>query len=193
MPVHNHQRGFTLIEIVIGIVVGAIAIAGLASLFFNQTARAVEPMLQIRAAKLGEALMDEIVSKRYAQSTPVGGYPPCGSAVACGAIGMEAGEFTVVDGEIVPIRTAFNDVDDYNGYCAKQWPVEDVLGNTEAGGGNRLDDFEQYQMTICVIYDDNYDGNDSGHQAKLITITIFPPTGGGIGTPIEFRSYRSNF
>lgn len=186
------QQGFTLIEIVVGLVIGSIAMAGLVSFFFSQTARTIEPMLQVRAAKIGEALMDEALSKRYAEPTPVGGYPPCSSLVECGVLGMDAGEFSVVAGEQIPNRIAFDDVDDYNGYCAKQWPIEDVLANTApVGSSGRLKDFQNYFMTICVIYDDNYDGVSSGFQAKLITITIFPPA--GAATPIEFKAYRSNF
>lgn len=193
----NHRvAGFTLIELVIGIVIGSIVIAGLVSFFFSQTARSIEPILQIRAAKIGEALIDEALSKRYAEPTPVGGYPPCNSLPACGVLGMDAGEFTVVAGELIPNRAVFDDVDDYNGYCAKQWPVEDVLANTpnpSFGSGDRLEDFQNFFMTACVIYDDDYDGASSGFQAKLITITIFPPAGVGLSTPIEFKAYRSNF
>lgn len=196
MRVNKSASGFTLIEIVIGIVIGSIVITGLLSFFFSQTARTIEPILQIRAAKIGEALIDEVLSKRYAEPTPIGGYPPCDSLSGCGVLGMDTGEFTVVAGELVPSRAAFDDVDDYDGYCAKQWPIEDVLANTpnvNPGSGDRLEDFQSFFMTACVIYDDDYDGVSSGFQAKLITITIFPPAGVGLSTPIEFKAYRSNF
>lgn len=195
MPVKKLAKGFTLIEIIVGLVIGSIAMAGLVSLFFSQTARSIEPIVQIRAAKIGEALIDEVLSKRYAETTPVGGYPPCASQADCGVLGMDAGEYDTVAGEPIPNRTAFDDVDDYDGYCAKQWSIEDVLGNTAqpAGSGNRLDDFDGFLMTVCVIYDDTYDGVSSGFQAKLITVTVFPPAGLGQSTPIEFKAYRSNF
>ena len=91
----------------------------LAVMFFNAPSRSVEPMLQIRAAELGQSLMDEILAKPFDELTPLGGYPPCSSCSA--SLGKEGTE----------ARDDYDDVDDYNYYCNPVSPVSvsDAFGN----------------------------------------------------------------
>lgn len=179
---HQRQVGISLIELVISMVLFAFAATLLTSLFYSQSVRSVEPMFQIRAAELGQALMDEVLSKAYAHNTPVGGVPPCDTVQACTPIGN--------DGQS---RPQFDDVDDYNDYCntASPFLIRDVLDEMP-------EDFDGFSMSICVGYDGNYNGavNEAGTQelqAKLIQINIYPPTGAGIGGSIRFAAYRGNF
>ena len=178
----RQQAGISLIELVISMVLFAFAASLLSTLFYNQSIRSVEPMFQIRAAELGQALMDEILSKPYAHNTPVGGVPPCGAVQACTPIGN--------DGQL---RPEFDDVDDYNDYCnpGSPFPISNVHGI-------QPEDFDSFSMSICVAYDGNFNGivNEAGAaelQAKLIQINIYPPVGAGMGEPIRFSAYRGNF
>ena len=61
----NNTRGFTLIEIIIGIVVIAIVTlvvtAGMGPLF----RQSVDPWQQVRAAELGQSLMNEIMARKF--------------------------------------------------------------------------------------------------------------------------------
>jgi MSHA pilin protein MshD len=173
----HHQRGFSLVELVIGLVVMSIALVTLTTVLYPQFVRGLDPIFQIRAAELGQSLADEILGKAFDQLTPVGGQPPCNPCSA--VMGSEAGEN----------RTTFNDVDDYNDYCAAPVAVTNANNIVRA-------DFANYQMQICVINDDNYSGVANGNNvAKLITITIFPPVGGQPQTAerIDFQVHRSNF
>jgi MSHA pilin protein MshD len=200
----SRQKGFTLIEVVASMVVTALAFTALASFFFNQSTKAIEPIFETRAAKLGEALMDEILSRPFDEATPVGGVPACDEVGApiCTTIsdlGTDTGEVDVMGD---PIRIILDDVDDYDDYCDDANPVdvEDALGNLESDAGNALEDFGSFKMSICVGYDGNYNDalNEPGagateFLAKLITINIFPPAAAGLGPPIEFKAYRGNF
>ena len=185
---YKRQQGFTLIEVIASLVIAALAFAALANFFFNKTSTAIEPIFQMRAAKLGEALMDEILSRPYDEQTAVGGVPACGDvgADACtdsADFGLDAGETS---------RDEFDDVDDYNTYCGAPVSVVNALG-TALGSA---EDFDRFRMQICVDYDGDYDGAaDNQQQAKLITVTIYPPsvTGVGQGPAIELKAYRSNF
>ena len=202
LPVQKKSKGFgfTLIEVVSSIVVTALAFTALANFFFNQSGRSIEPIFQIRAAKLGEAIMDEIIARPYDENTPVGGVPACDATpVGCTSIanlGPDAGEF--IAGPI-PIRTLLDDVDDYNGYCnnAAPYDIVDALGNSEMGAGNQLEDFDRFKMSICVGYDDDYNGvlNDAGGvSSKLIIVNIYPPNAAGLlDVAIEFKAYRGNY
>lgn len=190
---YPQKQGFTLIESVAAIVVTAIAVVGLVTVFFSQTMRSIEPLHQIRAAKLGEALMEEILSKPYSETTPLGGVPPC---QACGGIGMDSGESS----GSTPVRLNFDDVDDYHGYCKDNnngdpWEVENIQGNS-------LEGFERFAMSICIDFDGDYNGvpDSDENTAKLIILEIYPPSfrKGSNGEwlwaePLIFKAYRSNF
>jgi MSHA pilin protein MshD len=181
----RHQRGFSLVEIIIGMVITAIALTSLTALLYPQFARGVDPIFQIRAAELGQALAEEILGKAFDASTPVGGNPPCNP---CSAI---AGTAADADGQA---RTTFDDVDDYNAYCQGFFNVIDQNG-TDLTAGNGI--YANFRMQICVFYDDAYAGasDNNGTVAKRIRVDIFPPSAGLVQTttPIRFVFYRSNF
>jgi MSHA pilin protein MshD len=95
--------GFTLIELIVFIVIVSIALTGLISVFNQSLSKSVDPIVQIRALECAQAKMDEILARKFADNTPVGGTPACGSAesgpIACTAISLD---------------TALDDVGDYH-------------------------------------------------------------------------------
>lgn len=103
-------QGFTLIEIVLTIVILG-AVAGIMVPFFNAIVRSPDPVIRERAISLGQAMMDEIMAKRWDENTPMGGGPLATTESARGAtpatpvanLGVDAGEN----------RTTYDDVDDY--------------------------------------------------------------------------------
>ena len=48
------KRGFTLIELIVGIVLLAVALTGILGLLINQAPQAVDPVQQVRAAQLAQ-------------------------------------------------------------------------------------------------------------------------------------------
>lgn len=176
----KRSKGFTLIELVVGIVVMAIALTLISSVFFSSRNSAVEPILQVRAAAFGQALMSEILGKAFDEATPVGGVPAC-TAASCTAAGNLGS-----DGEL---RRDFDDVDDYNDYCdpSSLFFLSDALGNTP-------DHYDNFRMRVCVIYDGDFNGvSDANVNAKLITVQIYAPTGVNLSEAITFTAYRGNF
>lgn len=116
------NRGFTLLEIVITIVILG-AVAGILVPFFNAITHSPEPVIRERATSLGQAMMDEIMAKRWDTNTPMGGGPIC-----TGESPSQATRPTLIDAcvttatpvaslgpEGAELRTNFDDVDDYNG------------------------------------------------------------------------------
>lgn len=175
VPAGKRCSGFTLVEVIVGIVVTAIALTFLGSLFFSAPSRSVEPLLQIRAVEFGQALMEEVIAKKFDEATPEGGVPPCTTDCTNPLVSEEGSD-----------RRSFDDVDDYNtDYCSPSVPATNIDGVALGPG---------FQMSVCVIYDGNYDGiADSDINAKLITVSITPPSGSGIANPIVLSAYRSNF
>lgn len=173
----SKQAGFTLIELIVGIVLMAIALTFMTNAFFSNPGRSVEPMMQIRAAEFGQALLGEILSKNFDETTPIGGVPACVVCTASGSLGSE--------GES---RSTYDDVDDYNDSCGSPMALADSLGNG-------VSNFNGYGMEVCVSYDGDYDGlADTNINAKLIQVNIYLPSGAGMGNdPITLSGYKGNF
>jgi MSHA pilin protein MshD len=175
--------GFTLIEIIVGLVLGTLAIAMVATLIVPLYTRSVEPILQIRAAELAQALLEDALARPFDHNTPLGGQPPCsaGGPVTCtaaGNLGPESGELD---------RGDFTDVDDYHRFCGGSHPIEDIEGVDLTASGV----FAGYSFETCVVYDGNFDGvADSDMAAKLVTVTVTPP---GAAAPVVASAYRGNY
>jgi MSHA pilin protein MshD len=82
------ERGVTLIELIVSIVIIAIAASAVLGVLSRSAARSADAMIMAQAVSIAEAYLEEISLKAYAD--------PDG-----------------VDGETA--RTDFDDVDDYNG------------------------------------------------------------------------------
>lgn len=170
-------KGFTLIEIIVGIVVLAIALMIITSALGPLYQRSADPWHQVRAAELGHSLLNEIMARSFDENSDrAGGEFRCGELNAaactpCGALGNE--------GES---RSGFNDVDDFN---ELQLSGSDIVGST---GNLALDNlYRGYQADIavsCVGIDEQ--ASDS---VKKVTVTITTPS----GEALAFSAYRSNW
>lgn len=79
------QRGVTLIELVISMVIIGIAVVGILKVMELTTRHSADPMIQHQAVAIAEAYMEEILTKSYTTGSGTG------------------------------TRDQFDDVDDYNG------------------------------------------------------------------------------
>ncbi len=118
------QRGFTLIELIVGIVIFSIAMVLVVSFLQPQVKKGIDPIWQVRAASLGQSLSNEILAKPFDQfSNRVGGIERCNESVACtssSGLGPEGAEN----------RGSFNDVDDYHGLDITGENILNSLGLT---------------------------------------------------------------
>jgi len=121
--------------------------------------------------------LDDAMSRRYDEESPVGGSPPCTLATCSATLGADAGE---VD------RGDFADVDDFNIFCGASNSVQDVFGDPSTL-------FNGYSFEVCVAYDGNYNGtlNEAGEiDAKVITVTVTPPIQASV---VSISAYRGNY
>jgi len=176
----KQPSGFTLIELVIGILVFAIAMSMMLTLILPQAKRSIDPIFQLRATELANTLINEIQGKAFDEnSNPALGLLPCDTDVLTApcSINLSAEETG---------RDFWDDVDDYNGF--------DIDGASLFSGAQYSDDYANFKLEITVIYDGNYDGVDQGtdalqRAAKLITVKVTTPN----DEAIEFATYRSNY
>ncbi|KPN76384.1 MSHA biogenesis protein MshD [Shewanella sp. Sh95] len=162
------QQGFTLIELVVGMLVIAIAIVMLSSMLFPQADRAAKTLHRVKSAELAHSVMNEIWGKRYDQNTNAnGGVPACGSPLgsSCSAnLGPEAGEG----------RNDFNDVDDYHGLTQNATMLNSSQTYAEV--------YPNYQLSVSVAY-------GSAPNTKLVTINVTTPD----NEVITYNLVRSNY
>lgn len=97
------QSGMTLIELIVAIVIVAVGLAGVLSVFQVVVRGSADPLIRKQMLAIAEGMMEEITLKPYAGSAVT----PAGCA-----------------------RTTFADIDDYNGYSSTG--ICDLEGNAIA-------------------------------------------------------------
>ncbi|RUO62431.1 type IV pilus modification PilV family protein [Pseudidiomarina insulisalsae] len=140
-PSRALKNGFTLIELIIGVVVLAFALSLVTTLIFPQALRSAEPVLQVRAANLAQAFMQEIVGKSFDENSD-----RSGGSLRCGESGAPACSSTLgPDGES---RERFDDVDDYHQLHLTQPDLQDAFG------AGIEQDYRGFSYAIDVCYSD---------------------------------------
>lgn len=192
MPVRHKQleRGFTLIELVIGIMVFAVAMSLFMALIVPQARHSVEPVVQIRASELAQSLMSEIASKAFDDNSL-----RSGGTERCNENGNNCTPSNMLGRDGTESRNVFNDVDDYNGMSEAGSNILNGFGSSITLNGSPL--YEGFSVSVRVFYDDDMDGIDDAiangaiyiGNTKLISITVTTPG----GENMVFSSYRSNY
>ncbi|MGQ8366064.1 type IV pilus modification PilV family protein [Glaciecola sp. 1036] len=190
----NKHKGFTLVEMIVGMVIFAVSMVVLVSVFMPQAKRGIDPIWQTRAVMLGQSLLNEINAKAFDHNSDfLGSNQRCNEGTSCttsGALGA--------DGEA---RSDFNDIDDYNNLTLNASDIVGILGESIEFQGR--DVYTGFQAQVQVFYDANQDGVndddingdgvlDSGAlvaNRKLIRVTIITPD----DERILFSSYRDNY
>ncbi len=179
------NRGYSLIEMIVVIMVLAIALTGV-SLMINQAVQqSPAALVQTRAMELAHSYLDEILARRFDENSRQGGYPRCdstdldfdGTAMpACSAVlGPD-----IIPSTLLPEnRNEYDDVDDYHGI--NDDPPVSALGVATTNYGS-------YSVSVTV----SYAGTDLGlanSRAKRITVSVTTP----LGNSLPVSAYRVNY
>lgn len=162
----TRQSGFTLIEMIVFMVVVSIGLATLLLAYNHAVSRGTDPVIRVRLLELAQSRLDDVMARKYDETSPIGGIPACGSAEsgapACGgAIGADSGENSANPASL-------DDVDDFHN--ASDTP------------------YTGYTRTVSVAFA----GSELGvanNQAKRITVTVTAPN----SEQFSLSSYRTNF
>ena len=158
------QRGFTLIETIIGIVVLSISFAIFTTLIYPLSEQSAEQVHQVRAAELGQSTINEILAKAFDENSDMsGGLYRCGDDInKDGVINAADGEQAcseVLGNEEFGDRALFDDVDDYNDLVIDE--IESSLGASDSLGNI----YRGFKLKVNVMNDSEYG------TARLMLIT----------------------
>ncbi len=180
--VRRKQQGVTLVELVVGITVLAIALTLITSILSPLFVRSTDPWHQVRAAELGQSLLNEILALSFDEnSNRSGGLLRCAEAgaPACTPVGQFG-----PDGS--ETRLSYNDVDDFHGFVGSAGELSSLLGEELASV------YLNYQVMVTVSYPaPEQVGGISlpAFSAKRITVAVTTPT----GSTLQFSAYRGNW
>jgi MSHA pilin protein MshD len=144
------QRGFTLIELIIFIVVVSIALAGILSVMNTVVKSSADPMVRKQTIAIAESLLEEILLKDYCDPDTLN---TSVSPSTCGTNAVESG------------RNTYDDVDDYAGYTSTG--IVDMTGAATPG-------LAQYNISPAVAVDTVALG---GLTVKRVTVSVTGPQG----------------
>ncbi|WP_151636526.1 type II secretion system protein [Noviherbaspirillum aerium] len=112
---NKRQRGMTLFELVLAIVILGIGVAGVMTAFTVVVSRSVDPLVQKQMLAIAEGMMEEIVLLPFAAegAAPANGPGPCGARSAFNDVLdyhnlQTVGGVCTVDGTVVPNLASYN-------------------------------------------------------------------------------------
>ena len=212
MHINSTSRGITLIELIIFIAIVSVALTAVILVYINTSRYSADPMIRIRSIELAQSTLEEILLKKYDESTPQGGgcvrFPAGSSRCAAGnptATAQTEAAFGP-DGET---RATYDDVDDYHNrlYCG-QGVVPARTGCPALSCSNLLDEsgndisaaYRGYAVCIKVAFAGGAGAeinavspapaNDvSLNDAKRIDVIVSDP----LNSRMKLSSYRLNF
>ncbi|MGF1806304.1 type II secretion system GspH family protein [Aliivibrio sifiae] len=191
----TYQRGLTLIESIVGIVILGFALSVLISGVFTSSTTSHQATYQVQAAALGHSVMTDILSRQFDQhSDPNGGQYRCGEALS----GMTIPSCTLVknlgrDGAAENSAITFNDVDDFIGCwgalseCSSNtlpsYQLNQLIDTSSA------DEYKHFTVEINVMYADIDAQHTAITQYKKIIITLYASQ----YAKYTFSAYRGNY
>jgi len=124
----SRQRGLSLIEVVVFIVVLGIAIAGMAVLYNQVTLASVDPLVRKQAVAIANSLMEEVQLRPFTYCDPDD--PLVFTAANAAACGIP--ETIGAEGETRYADPRYDNVSDYNGFKMTS-SIQDVSNVTING------------------------------------------------------------
>jgi len=176
----SRQRGFSLIEVVIFIVVLGIGIAGMAVLYNQLTLASVDPVVRKQAVAIANSLMEEIQLRPFTYCDPddtavftAGSPAGCSTPETIGAEGPET--------RYGP--TFFDNVSDYAALPAMGGSIQDINNNTITG-------LAGYSASVAIANAGaDFPSAVPADAALRITVTVTGPS----NVAVSLQGYRLRY
>jgi len=178
---HRGQRGLSLVELVLFIIIVGVGVAGILLVFNVTTKASADPLIQKQMLAIAEALMEEVQAKPFTYCDPDDAQATTATSATVGPTGCQATvEASGPEGETrVNATTPFDNVNDY-GPSLTINPITDITGTTIGGLG-------AYTANIAVA--DSALGGIAAAESLLITVTV---TGPGSNS-LVLQGYRTRY
>jgi len=187
-PEAARQRGITLIELIVFIVIVGVAMTGIiASINFN-VQHSADPVVKKQALAIAEALLEEIelmpfticdsddpnvrTATAAANCTGGAGGGNDESLLVLGQLGPEAGETRYA-------APFFDNVSDYNGFSMASGAIMDIAGNNLG--------FNGYTAAVAVVKKAINGIADTDSLSITVTVT------GPLNTTVALEGYRTRY
>lgn len=194
----KHQRGVSLIELVIFIVVIGIAVAGVAGMMTRVMGGSADPMQRKQALAIAESLLEEVTLMPYsfcdpddaqAASAVVAAIDPAGCAATVEGLGPETiAGITETRYGGTAVNAQFDNVSDYHGFSmnAASGGIRDVTGAS-------LPALANYSAAVVVSEAGVAATAGAGaivpEEALRVTVTVVSPD----GNSIVLDGYRTRY
>ena len=161
------QRGISLIELVMFIIIVGIGVAGLLLVFNVTTKASADPIIRKQMLAIAEALMEEVQAKPFTYCDPDDPQATTATSATVGPTGCQATvEALGPEGETrVNVATPFDNVNDYGPSLVIN-PITDVTGTIIGGLG-------AYSATIAVA--GSALGGIAAAESLIISVTVTGP------------------
>ncbi len=178
---HRGQRGLSLVELVMFIIIVGIGVAGILLVFNVTTKASADPLIQKQMLAIAEALMEEVQAKPFTYCDPDDAQATTATSATVGPTGCQATvEASGPEGETrVNAATPFDNVNDY-GPSVTISPITDITGTPIGGLG-------PYSANIDVT--GSALGGIAAAESLLITVTV---TGPG-SKSLVLQGYRTRY
>lgn len=180
------QRGVSLIELIIFIVIIGTALIGILAVMNQTTAHSADPLVRKQALAIAESLLEEVELMQFtfcdpndANASSAVGAADCTAGMdqdnGGGALGpIPATEAREIVGSTAP---PFDNVADYAGYTTN--PATDIVGTTYPG----------YSATVTMVREGAALMGVAAGAALRITVTVTAPG----GEQVVLDGYRTRF
>ena len=197
----RRQRGLSLVEQIVFIVVVGVAVAGVLAAMNVATRGSADPMIQKQALAIAEAVLEEVQLQPFTRCDP----DDTSAATATAAADCTGGAGGANDESTTPLGreagedrysavTPFDNVSDYSGFDSSVAEPSSGLTGIRDMGANLIDGLEGYRVTVNVAGSALGPGavpptNIPANESLLITVTVTGPA----NTTVTLHGYRTRY
>jgi MSHA pilin protein MshD len=177
------QRGISLIELIMFIVIISVSLAGILTVMNLVTRSSADPLIHKQALAIAESLLEEVELMPFTFCDPDDASAVTATAAVVGGTGCLATTEGVVlgaEGETRGGATPFDNVDDYNAAPFVAGAVVDISGNPAPPG---------YSAAIAVTHPAIAMGTVPVDETLRITVSVTGPD----GVPVVLDGYRTRY
>lgn len=192
------QRGFSLIEVVVLIVILGIAFTGILMLYNRLTTASVDPLVRKQALAIAGSLLDEIQLRSFTYCDPddANVYTATSAIVgAGGCVALATVEGIGPEGETRSGSPGFDNVSDYNGFAmgSGQPSPNDSIKTVNGSMIAALGDYA-VSASVAVIADGELPGFGGAGSpvADALRVTV-TATHVLSGTTVSLQGYRTRY